>query len=185
MAKIVHICGTSGSGKTTLIRAFMKILNFKPEFTEGMKSPIGYIGGRVFIPGSYEVLTASGCDTIKSVELNYTVVREVFECGLDVIYEGLFMMNHTRGLELWEQTRALEVIRLTTSIEDCMKAVRDRRVATGNDRKEGTTFEKNLIGHDTRATNYCEKLRQAGCTIHQVSREKALDKLLDILEITA
>ena len=113
---IVHVCGTMGSGKTTLVRTFMAG-GGRPWTSitlAGRRLPIGYTttdGPQLVVAGAYEDgLQTSGCDTFKDTPATYAMTQGWAERGASVLYEGLFMMNHTRGLAL---ARAVGVERMT------------------------------------------------------------------------
>lgn len=186
--RIVHVCGTMGSGKTTLIRNWMATRSCPwVADTGGRKLPIGYVsdtaGHRVFVAGAYEDgLQTSGCDTIKDTPAAYALVLEHFRRGESVVYEGLFMMNHTRGLQLLrDSNHAVVVIHLSTSIDECRAGVVDRRLAQGNTEPLPTRFEDGLSGNYVRAANYARKMRAAGGTVLRCSRDEAAARLGELL----
>lgn len=180
--KIVHICGTMGSGKTTLVRAFMARHNFKPIYTTGRTRALYYRADTMAVGGSYEVSTASGMDTIKDTEAGYALIKRLWGEGLGVLYEGLFMMNHTRGLELWRATQAVTVLELTTSPEDCRAGVVARRAAVGETGPLPKNFEAGLAGNRVRAQNYTYKMRAVGCPTKRITREDGLARIVELME---
>lgn len=133
--KIIHVCGTMGSGKTTLIRGWMYALapahGWEPLHADDRL--VGYLSGSLHVMGPYvEGLQTSGCDAMKDTATNYRLIEESWCAGRTVVYEGLFMMNHTRGLELWNRTKAVNVLRLATSLEEAKAGVVARRAAQGS-----------------------------------------------------
>lgn len=184
--RIIHVCGTMGSGKTTLIRGWMAERKWVAVNRGGARYPIGYTSDeperQMFLAGGYDdALQTSGLDVAKgSVEENYALLTEKFRQGLTVVYEGLLMMNHTRGLQLLRDTRALTILRLTTSLDECRAGVVARRAAQGNHDPLPPRFEDGLRGNNTRAINYAFKLKQAGATVHKVSREEAATLLREL-----
>lgn len=183
MARIIHVCGTMGSGKTTLIRTWMAGLPFT-EVANGRPRPVAYVcvERQLWVVGPYSAdLQTSGCDACKNTPENYAEVLHRFEQGHTVVYEGLFMMNHTRGLALLRAARgAVTVLRLTTPLEDCRAGVLARRAAQGNTDPLPPRFEDGLRGNDVRARNYAHKMKGAGATVLRVSREEALPKLREL-----
>lgn len=185
---IINIAGTSGSGKSTLVRNLMAPVDPTRESEEiwedGRKTPLGYrlrlagVEHPVFVVGAY-VAGTGGCDTIKDVVRVYGLVKEHHERGEHVVYEGLFVMNHTRGLALLRDVgSALVVLKLTTPLEVCFEAIKERRA------KKGVTepvTRKNTEGNFVRANNYAYKMKAAGGAVHRVSRDEALPKLLELL----
>lgn len=180
--RVIHICGTMGSGKTTLIKRWMEERGPWAWGTiHGSKGIMGYTDKDVFVAGRYqEGLQTSGCDAIKDTAANYAMIQEWFQTGHTVVYEGLFMMNHTRGLALWNATKAVTVLRLTTAATVCREGVIARRAAQGNMEPLPPRFEDGLLGNNIRATNYCFKMRQAGAQVFSVSREEAAIKLREM-----
>ena len=190
---IINVAGTSGSGKTHLIRGFLAWAGkrgiVKPCFTEERKSPIGYdiILPRKqrpvkFVPhvvGAYEDVDSAGCDTFRDVVWIFDHIRKQHEAGRDVIYEGLFMMNMTRGPQLAaEFGEELCVLQLAVPLSVCLASINARREARG----EGPLRNKeNTVGNYKRAENYCVKMRGAGARVIRVKREEALPALLEVL----
>lgn len=182
--RLIHICGSMGSGKTTLIRGAMASRSFEVEYREGRKAPIGYwcAAQNLFVAGSYEVATASGCDTIKDTGEAFALLRNRYYLGRKVLYEGLFMMNHLRGLELYREVGdTMVVLRLNSDPDLCRKGILDRREATGNTRKIAPGFEASLRGSFVRAQNYALKMKELGCEVHSIDRDTAPGVLEQLL----
>lgn len=192
---VVHVVGTMGAGKTTLLRVWKGEAGpWEPVTAEGRVHPLGYVNHRprgepggpgqgLFLAGAYvDGLQTSGCDTIKDTGHAYDLVQGRYVAGLTVIYEGLFMMNHTRGLALLRVVGAgrFYVLRLTTSLDECRAGVLARRAAQGNSDPLPPRFDDGLRGNEVRATNYSHKMRMAGATVHKVSRDGALGVLREL-----
>ncbi len=97
-----------------------------------------------------------------------------------MIYEGAFMRNHTRGLALWNTTKAVAVVHLTTSGEDCRKGIISRRQARGNyDDTFKVHMEKEFT--DNRDRNYVIKMKAAGAQVVHTSREDGLANICKVL----
>lgn len=180
---IVSIAGTSGAGKTTLARALIDRATGREDVRASDGKVIGAIlqlPGKVdtFLVGRYEEgLQTCGCDTIKDVERVYTLVGDMDSAGHNVVYEGLFVMNHTRGPELvWRHK--VTVLHLTTPLEECFRSIDARRAAQGKGPLES---RKNTEGNFKRASNYAYKMGAAGAKVFRVSRATAMDRLWESL----
>ena len=188
---IVNIAGTSGSGKSHLVRGFIswaeKHGEVKPLYIEDRKEPIGYDvlvhrfrPQTVHIVGAYSTAHSGGCDNIRDVGWVYDYIRKQYKTKDVVLYEGLFMMNMTKGPQLAAETEAVTVIQLTAPLSVCIASINLRRAERG----EGPLLKKvNTVGNYRRAENYCDKMRAAGASIVRTNRVEALDTLLDTLEL--
>lgn len=188
---IVNIAGTSGSGKSYLVRQFMGWADgkgvLKPLYDpdQSTKRPIGYDvilpkSNIIHIVGPYEKSDTAGCDILRNVETAYECIHEAYDAGKTVIFEGLFMMNMTRGPQLVELYGDVRVIQLADPLAVCIASINDRREGRG----EGPLLKKeNTVGNFKRANNYCDKMRAAGATVVRTKREDALDRLLSVLEL--
>lgn len=187
---IVSIAGTSGSGKTTLARALIARATEREDVMSSLDGKVSgsilHLDGRLdtFLVGRYtEGLQTCGCDTIKDVERVYTLVADMAATGMNVVYEGLFVMNHTRGPELVHQAVrekwGLTVLHLTTTLDECKRSVDARRAAQGRGPLESW---KNTEGNFKRASNYAYKMGRSGAKVLRVSRDEALDQLLQVLQ---
>jgi hypothetical protein len=183
---IVNIAGTSGSGKSHLVRGFISWAEkrgvVKPLHIEDRKEPIGYDvilknSKTIHIVGSYGNADTAGCDNIRDIAWLYDYIREQHE-SKHVLYEGLFMMNMTRGPQLAAETEAVTVIQLTAPLAVCIASINSRREARG----EGPLLTKvNTIGNFKRAENYCDKMRAAGATVYRAKRDSAFETLMVVL----
>lgn len=187
--QVIQIAGTSGSGKSHLMRSFMDTLAQKApwleEHAQGRVRPIGYTwrgpsGVRLFVPGAYDSPTG-GCDTIKDVTQVFSLVRERYQEGFDVVFEGLFCMNQTRAPQLVASVdHNYHVLYLTTPLATCMASIDSRRAERGVGKLEK---KDNTVGNYKRARNFCLSMREAGAKVHKVSRDEGLDKLQEILDV--
>lgn len=180
--RLIHVVGTMGAGKTTLIRSWMAELSFAPVCEDGWSRPMSYHceAPPIWVLGCYDPdLQTSGCDYLKrEVELNFELAERRYNGGAaTVVYEGLLMMNHTRGLALLARTRAVTVLRLMATLDECRAGVVARRAAQGNHEPLPPRFEAGLAGHEVRARNYAFKMKQAGAEVIKVTREEALPRL--------
>lgn len=186
---LISIAGTSGSGKSHLMRSFLdwakKHGTVKEKFIEGREAPIGYLvtslpskSRPLYIVGSYRTPTG-GCDTIHDVSGLFQIVKEKYEEGCHVLYEGLFVMNMTRGPQLAAEVgRELCILQLTTPLATCMASINSRRAERGKGALEN---KENTVGNYKRAENYCAKMRDAGARVFKITRNEGLPKILELL----
>jgi hypothetical protein len=187
---ILNIVGTSGAGKSYLVRELLSWLEtasppvrLVPAYFAGRKAPVGYdfrLSGRKWhIVGSYEDADTAGCDSIRAVSSVFDFVRDRRRTA-NVLYEGLFVMNHTRGVQLVEEFGDdVCLLQLLVPLSMCISSIDARRAARG----EGKLLNKsNTVGNFRRAENYCAKMRAAGARVVSVRRGEAFDVLLGLLK---
>lgn len=185
---IINIAGTSGSGKSHLMRTFLAWVKehrgkVEEEFGEGRGAPIGYQIGLpklrpIYVVGSYRTPTG-GCDTMHDVQELFSAVREKYEAGFNILYEGLFVMNMTRGPQLAADVgRDFCVLHLTTPLATCMASINSRRAERGKGVLEN---KENTVSNYKRANSYTARMRDAGARVFKVSRDEGLDKILELL----
>lgn len=188
---LVNIAGTSGSGKSTLMRSFLDWSRKHGIVEDGYffneEKPCGYsieiegLKSIVFVVGLYNTPTG-GCDTIHDVSELFYKIKTLHEEGCHVLYEGLFVMNMTRGPQLaTEVGRDLCILQLTTPLATCMASINARRAEKGKGALEN---KENTVGNYKRATNYCAVMRDAGARVFRVSRDEGLDKILELLGLS-
>lgn len=181
MPTIYNIRGTSGSGKTHLVRRVMELYDRRVAYRrEGRKQPIGYTyhredGPALAIVGHYET-TCGGCDTIPKMEDIFELVKDSATAGHDVIFEGLLIsadVNRTQELERWAQERGvrMEVIALSTPLQECLDSVNARRRARNPDLPP--VKEKNTASKFNGVKKSLERLRQAGVEAYELTRDEA------------
>jgi len=181
---IVNISGTSGSGKSTVVRKLLEASRFGTKIIKANKDMgrIIYVGDQpVFVAGRYGVHDTAGCDCVKDVEFWYNTIYEMAERH-NVVYEGLFVMNHMRGIDLVKKIRGratMHVINLTTPFEVCIAGINERRAR--RNQPEFTGDLDNLKGHTTRANNFAFKLRQLGAQVYNLDRDAAVTKLKELV----
>lgn len=173
----INIRGTSGAGKSTLVK---KITALYPSGTaqrmDGRKRPIGvWYGGpdevpRLFVPGHYET-ACGGCDTIKTVDQVYDLVRGATERGYNVLYEGIMVMDDVRRAVELHKVSQLTVIGLTTPVDVCIARIIARRAERGEDRP---LKEKNTRDRAERCTRGLARLRDAGVRVERLDCDEAL-----------
>ena len=179
--KIVQVCGANGAGKSYVVRKWIKGFKpslVKPIFVPDRTLPLGYEIDGCFIVGAYEEANTGGVDSIKiGQEFCFELIEDRWREGYDVLFEGVLIMNHTRGLELWRQTKSLVVLELKVSTQDCLNSINERRAKVGKLAKEPKQLKSMVV----RSRNYCIKLRQAGCEVLKVTRKEAVSALEKLL----
>lgn len=187
---IIQIRGTSGSGKSHLVKEVMKLYANKIKYmVEGRRQPIAYTlneidGKPLTVIGHYEA-KCGGCDTIavpgKSYQIIFDLIKTAAQNGNDVLFEGLLIsgdVNWTLSLKEFP----LMIIQLTTSLEDCISSINDRRKARLGDKftpvKEANTITKYKL-----CEKVGEKLKAQGIIVEKHSRESALERIKAILHV--
>jgi hypothetical protein len=184
MTHIVCITGTSGAGKSTVMRRLIEAGKPGPTIMNGPREigHIIYLGEQpTFVAGRYGLKDTAGCDTIKDVALWYETILEQSKIQ-NVVYEGLFVMNHDRGLNLMRHLEAgttMHVINLTTPWETCLLSINERRARQGKDEFTGNI--ENIKGHIVRARNFASKLKQLGAQVYHLDRDTAVVKLKELV----
>lgn len=184
---IVQIAGTSGSGKSHLVRSILDFAASEGDCeedkakgkTDGYKLTLPKVPGQTYVLGPYDVPTG-GCDTKGSAIEVYKLLPLIVPQYRHVIFEGLFVMNMTRGPQLAaEYAGDFVVIQLDTPLATCLASVNERRAARGAGKLEDTS---NTEDNFRRARNYCAKMRDAGARVIKMNREEALGRVLALLE---
>lgn len=184
---IVQIAGTSGSGKSYLVRQFLAwgAKNGKVTECKAGTKLVGYdVKVKEYYPihviGPYrEGVDTAGCDSIRNIDQVFALIAQAEDENKDVLFEGLFMMNHTRGPQLVEKYEAVKVVQLTDPLAVCLQSINDRRSARGDDK---LLSKKNTEGNYVRAANYCDKMYSAGAGVIRTKRADALEALLEALK---
>lgn len=177
---IINLRGTSGAGKSTVVRRVMGLYDRHPYYIDGRRQPLGYAchpkeGASpdvrsLWVPGHYET-PCGGCDTIKTVDQVYEIVRGAAERGYDVLYEGIMVQDDVKRCVALNRERAVIVVRLTTPMSDCLAAIQARRDERGDDRELNPT---NTISRDHRLrTSMLPRLREGGVNVVELDREGA------------
>jgi len=131
--------------------------------------------------GAYGDAVTAGCDTIRDVVQVFDYIQDQHEAGKDILYEGLFVMNMTRGPELVARVDTeVFVLQLTVTLATCIAGIDSRREVRG---AKALFNKKNTKGNYVRAVNYCDVMRGAGATVVRARREEALKVLLGLLNL--
>jgi len=176
---IIQVCGTSGSGKSHLMRSFIEYSRKEGRVQEKDGGYLIHLNGSgLFVLGKYDVPTG-GCDTIHDIASIYARIEDAVGNHDHVLYEGLFVMNQTRGPQLAEKYgKEMALLQLTTPLATCFASINARRAERGDGELAN---HKNTQDNYRRATNYCAKMRDSGARVFRVSRDEALPKLLELL----
>jgi hypothetical protein len=185
---IINIAGTSGAGKTAVVRRLIAHSRYAATlktYEQGEIGRIVHLGERsIFIAGRYDDnLDSGGCDCIKDIAFWYNTVWNQAQTH-DVVFEGLFVMNHTRGLDLTNRCVkagiAFHVIHLTTSLDMCKESINERRARRGQE--PFTRSWDNVEGNVIRARNFTAKVKQLGATVYHLDRAAAAQKLMELFD---
>jgi hypothetical protein len=201
---IINIRGTSGSGKSTLVRRVMDLYPTRePQMVEGRRQPLSYLLTRgalpgLVVPGHYET-ECGGCDTIKTLDQAIAIAMTATHTGCDVLMEGLLASENVgkfvalrdalqREVEPWgdgagratPRDPPLVVIALTTSTEECLAAVADRRRRRGDERP---LDPRNTINRVRTIERACARLRAAGVQVEELRRGAAFRRVCALLRL--
>ncbi len=180
---VINIRGTGGSGKSTLVRRVMDLYAVRtPNYVAGRKQPESYLlttSGRpvLCVPGHYAT-PCGGCDTLKTPERVYEIVREAARQGCDALYEGIMVMDDVRRAVDLAATHPVHVIALTTPVETCLTAIEGRRRARGDVRELNP---KNTVDRARRCEGGLKRLEAAGVSVWRLDREAAFNLVRRLL----
>lgn len=192
----INIRGTGGSGKSTLVQKIMKLYrNSEVVHVEGRKQPLfsqhwdtSVVSDVLRVPGHYNT-ACGGCDTIKTPDQVYSILNEAIDHTHHVLFEGIMVMDDVRrAVELDKRLKAetsptraggrLHVIALTTPIEECLTAIRNRRTARGETKPLN---EKNTRQRYERCLRGLTRLRDAGVAVEKLDRDAAYARVKELL----
>jgi thymidylate kinase len=183
---IINIRGTSGAGKSHLVRSVMaRYLNRKAVTVERRRQPLFYrlsdpsSPRPLMVLGHYET-ACGGCDTIKTVDEVYRLVRQGIGEAHNVLFEGIMVQDDvTRMVELANSgVDTVRVIFLTTPVEECLRAVQERRDARGDTRPFNPA---NTEGRARTLRRTHQRLLEGAVTLLDLDREGALQAARTLL----
>jgi len=134
------------------------------------------------VPGHYEI-ACGGCDTLKGPDIVYDLVRrEGVQQNRHVLFEGIIIGDDVKRLvDLHLDNRgAVQVIALNTSIEDCLKAINDRRQAKKAD-AEAVNPTNTINRAERLRKSMLPRLKDSGVPVSVLSREEAYMYIADKL----
>lgn len=184
----IQIVGTNASGKTTVMRKLKNLASgIEVVCTEGKTKPkiLGYdltfdgVRGKIRLMGPYEEAATGGMDALGgTAEGTYELLKQMHDISQNVLFEGIRMCNHKRGLELLRHNIPVHVFQLTTSFEVVLESLKERRAARGDEMLEDTShIEANM----RRASNYAFKMFDSGAKRYKVTRDECPEKVLEVL----
>jgi hypothetical protein len=178
---VVNMMGTNGAGKSTLVRNILEeAKRANPDWYEwyqdGRERPVATEvryknGGGLFVPGHYNV-PCGGCDTLRTVNQAYDLVKRGAAKGYNVLFEGIMVMDDIERTIALSRESDLVVIGLATPLDACLDAVRDRRLKRGAD---PYLDPSNTIDRARRCSRRLERLKAAKLNVLMMTREEALD----------
>ena len=171
---IIQVAGTNGSGKSTVVQQVLA------SATEQLGSAVRLLGVQelVGVVGDYGQAPSGGCDGLKPDEAYHRVAAAAQKFD-HVLFEGIFVMNQTRGpLLLQELGLPWTVVLLMTTMGTCLSSINQRRaVRAAGDLRNLRNVENNY----KRAQNYTARMRDVGARVIRVSREAAPARILAVL----
>lgn len=140
----------------------------------------------VSVPGHYET-PCGGCDTIKTYDQLFEIIRAEHATGHHVLFEGLLVAHdklRCRGLWDWLERKqgTFAIIELTESLETCLASVEARRNARKNPPKKPFNPD-NTIRRYREVVRSCEQLEAEGIPIYRCKREEVLGTVQSLLRI--
>lgn len=183
---IINIRGTGGAGKSHLVRTVMSRYDSQnPAFQEKRKRPISYLCFKadhrpLFVPGHYETPTG-GCDTISKPDDVFTLVERGVQTQCDVLFEGIMIGDDVRRTVELNRSEKVIVIALSTPLQECLAGIQSRRDTRGDDRPLNP---KNTTSRaDRLKRSIMPRLKDAGIETHWLSRQEALDFIVERLGV--
>jgi predicted kinase len=153
-----------------------------PYFTDGRRKPLYYVCSTnlkkpVISIGHYET-PCGGCDTLKTVDQVYDIVRESARSGFHVIYEGIMVSGESRRcIQLHKDSLPIHVIALDVPLEQCLESVRSRREARGA-KSEFNPERTQRRAREVRSM--MEHLKIAGVKTEWLPRDEALVRCIEL-----
>jgi ABC-type dipeptide/oligopeptide/nickel transport system ATPase component len=181
---IINIRGTSGSGKSTAVRQVMDLAHSTDRiYLKDRKNPLLYRlhwpGDKVIsIPGHYET-ACGGCDTIKTYDQLFEIIKQEYKVGHHVLFEGLLVAHDKkRCTELFEwllrDPLLFQIIELTETLETCLASVEKRRSERKNPPKKPFNPD-NTTRRYKEVVRSCEQLEAIGVPVHRYKRDQVLE----------
>jgi hypothetical protein len=183
---IIQIVGTNSAGKTTAMRSVLAMGQDAREITGEKGKTVGHdltlAGKRVRILGPYTQGNALcvGMDKLGgTAEWQYQFIKENHAETEFLLYEGMRLHNFRRTAELINAGIPVHLVVLTTPIDVVLDSLTQRRAAKGQPPLQNV---KHVLLNDKRAKSFARNLYQLGATVHQVDRETAPAKIVEIIQ---
>ena len=183
---IIQIVGTNSAGKTTAMRSVLAMGQDAREITGEKGKTVGHdltlAGKRVRILGPYTESKALcvGMDKLGgTAEWQYRFIKENHAETEFLLYEGMRLHNFRRTAELINAGIPVHLVVLTTPIDVVLDSLTQRRAAKGQPPLQNV---KHVLLNDKRAKSFARNLYQLGATVHQVDRETAPAKIVEIIQ---
>ena len=178
---IIQVRGTSGSGKSTVIRRVMEKTNDWQDINiTGRTKPLYYISQElnVALLGHYES-ACGGCDNVGSAAKVFDLIKEIQSKPVTkhrtILCEGLLLSEDTK----WsQQLDNLHVVYLNTPLNTCLKQIRARREAAGNDKPLNPSNTVNRVAVIERSR---QKLTDLGVSCYHLPFDAAVKKVLELI----
>lgn len=175
---IIQVVGTNGAGKSTLVRTVLdEAKRADPDWQalfRGKRLVASEVrfkdGGGLFVPGHYNT-PCGGCDSLKTVDQVFDLVRRGAEQSYDVLFEGIIAQDSFERIVALSGEYDLTVIGLNTPLDVCLASIADRRLRRGDSRK---LDPKNTIDRARRCARTLDKLEAAEVKVMRLSRDEAL-----------
>lgn len=171
---IIQIRGTSGSGKTTVMREIMKrFSDWESEYVVGRRKPETYKHRNIYVCGHYES-TCGGCDNIGSARAVYDLYMRLLDNWKGdkppiIISEGLLLSEDTKWTSKLIDLDP-RICFLTTSIDECVNRVKNRRKEAGNNKPFNESNTRNRLDVIERSR---VKLVESGVLCRRASSRQA------------
>ena len=183
---IIQIVGTNAAGKSTAMRAVLAQGQNQTERLDEKGKVIAHdltLAGRsarILGPYTESGPASKGMDYLGgTAEWQYEFVKENYGEVEVLLYEGIRCHNMKRTAELLNSGIQVNIVLLTTSMEDILKGLEERRAAKGKEQLDDLTHIE--LNHK-RARNFATNMYSLGATVHKVGRDEAPDRILNILQ---
>jgi ABC-type dipeptide/oligopeptide/nickel transport system ATPase component len=192
---VINIRGTSGSGKSFIAYRLMNHFKRREDIKQTFAGRERIVGVRLETPGRHNLVlagrystTCGGCDCLSWKGAAEDIMGLVAKWSIksDVLLEGLMVSS-------WAASRLLTLcdnynttlIQLTTPLEDCLKAVQDRRNerATKVGRKAEPLNPKNTTIKWKQVVTQGNVLKTLGARIEFLDREDAYRRCCELLKL--
>jgi energy-coupling factor transporter ATP-binding protein EcfA2 len=191
---IVKLAGNNGSGKTTLIRELTQLWNFTPVLIQpGKLKVLEYVArvkpgeplhgkfNRVVVLGDYRNV-CGGMDTVADKDVRYAMVEKWNrDKKALVFFEGILMGETYGALGALSDVGTVPWVYafMSTSFDECVRRVIQRRTAKGNFKLFDP--ERSMRHRVRRYASVARRAEEAGHFIYEVERttpEKAAKALI-------